>query len=235
MAVPGVFFLFIGGFVVIATLMIVLSIIAAKKRREAFSAFAASRGWTYAERDDRWGEQFDGHPFDQGHNRQSSSVLTGTHDGRPCVVFDFTYHTTETSTDAQGHTSSHEESHDFAITAIDCGVVFPRLTVTPEGFLRRFVGKLFNKDIELESEDFNRAFTVTCEDRKFASDVLHPRMMELLLTRREMGWGFNGRWILSYDGGSTDLAEIDPKLAALDSVLDNIPEFVWREVKGPSA
>ena len=55
----------------------------------------------------------------------------------------------------------------------------------------RLIGRLTNRDIELESEDFNRAFTVSCPDRKFASDVLHPRMMEFLLQHRALAFRFD--------------------------------------------
>ena len=61
------------------------------------------------------------------------------------------------------------------------GISLPPLSVDPENFLERFVGRLTGNDIDLESEEFNRAFTVGCPDRKFASDVLHPQMMEFLL------------------------------------------------------
>ena len=70
------------------------------------------------------------------------------------------------------------------------GVSLPSLRVDPENFLERVVGRVTNTDIELESEDFNRAFTVSCPDRKFASDVLHPQMMEFLLQHRDVGWRF---------------------------------------------
>jgi hypothetical protein len=227
----GVFLLF-GLFFVVVVCLIVFSAIQAKKRRDAFRLYAASRGWTYAERDDRWCEAFRGHPFGEGHDRRATNVLGGQWDGRPFVAFDYVFHTTEHSTNAQGQSTTREESHDFGIVAIDTGVRFPDLRVTPEGFFTRFVGKLFNKDIELESDEFNRAFTVTCEDRKFASDVLHPRMMEKLLTMRDLGWGFNGQWILSFEAAHHPLTEVERHLAALDTVLDGVPEFVWREVRG---
>ena len=66
----------------------------------------------------------------------------------------------------------------------------PPLRVDPEDFLDRFVGRITGNDIDLESEEFNRAFTVSCPDRKFASDVLHPQMMEFLLQHRQLGWRF---------------------------------------------
>lgn len=77
-----------------------------------------------------------------------------------------------------------------------------------------------SRDIELESEKFNRAFLVTCEHRKFASDVLHPRMMELLLGRPGLGWRFEGDSMTGVRRGQHD------------ALVDAIPEFVWRDVRG---
>jgi hypothetical protein len=36
------------------------------------------------------------------------------------------------------------------------GVPMPPLSVDPENFLDRFVGRITGQDIDLESEDFNR-------------------------------------------------------------------------------
>ena len=84
----------------------------------------------------------------------------------------------------------------------------------PENFIERVVGRLTNSDIELESEDFNRAFTVRCPDRKFASDVLHPRMMELLLQSPDAAFRFDRQWILDCEDGQVALEEIEPRAAA---------------------
>ncbi|MDP9823148.1 hypothetical protein J2S59_002957 [Nocardioides massiliensis] len=104
--------------------------------------------------------------------------------------------------------------------------------MTPENFFGRFVGRITNRDIELESEDFNRAFTVTCPDPKFAYDVLHPRTMELLLRSRDLAWRFEGDTLLAVSSGKHSPAEVTRVLGVLDAVLDGIPEFVWREVRG---
>ena len=222
----------IAAFVLLVIGLAIAGYLAAKKRREALAAMAAQRGWQYAERDDRWCQAFDGAPFGLGHNRKATNVLSGQYDGRPFVCFDYVYYTTETSTDGQGHTTTHEESHNFGVTGLDMGASFPPLEVTPEGMIGRFIGRLTNRDIELESEDFNRAFTVTCPDRKFASDVLHPRMMEYLLTHRDQAFRFDHAWILNIDNGHAKIEEIEPRLAMVDGIVDQIPEFVWKEVRG---
>lgn len=227
----GLIFLIIGGFVALVIVIGVLSHLAAKKRREAMAALATQRGWAYAERDDRWCDSFEGAPFGLGHNRQARNVLTGDYDGRPMACFDYVYYTTETSTDADGHTTTHEESHNYSVSGIDMGSVFPPLSVTPEGMFGRLIGRLTNHDIELESEDFNRAFTVHCPDRKFASDILHPRAMEYLLQAPEAQFRFDRRWALTTTPGHKGVETIEGRLRYLDGIVDQIPEFVWKQVR----
>ena len=214
----------------VVALVAVLGYLAAKKRREEFAAFAASKGWTYVQRDDRWCSRFDGHPFGTGEDRKAQNIVTGRYDDRAFEAFDYSYVTTSTSTDANGNTTTHRTTHSFSVIAIETGVALPRLEVAPEHWFGRMVGRLTNRDIALESEDFNRAFTVTCPDRKFASDVLHPQMMEFLLGHPELGWRFQDRALLAVHSGDHSLVELEARLDTIDGILDRVPEFVWREV-----
>jgi hypothetical protein len=226
--VPVIFVAFLALIVVVA----VVGYLRAKKRREGLAAYAAIHGWSYAEQDQTLLDRFEGAPFGTGEDRKAFNVLRGTAHDRPIVVFDYTYVTTSTTTDSDGHTRTERHTHPFSVMAVNTGGVMPALSVTPEGLVSRFFGRLTNSDIELESEDFNRAFTVKCPNRRFASDVLHPRMMELLLHWPELAWRFDADWLLAIRPGKHDIQEIDTKLAALDAILDNIPDFVWREVRG---
>ena len=232
MAAPVLFAGLFGVAILLMVLIGVLSYLSAKRRRESFTALAAQRGWTYVQRDDRWADRFDGAPFGTGRDRQANNVLIGAYDGRPFVAFDYRYSTTETSTDAQGHVQTHTEVHPFSVLALDAGVTFPELSVTPEGFFGRTVGRLTNTDIELESEAFNRAFTVTSPDRKFATDVLHPRMMEYLLQIPDRGWSLRDGWLLAVRPGQHTVEQLDSRLTDLDGILDRIPEFVWKDAGG---
>jgi hypothetical protein len=228
----SVFPLIFGGFVVLMVVVVVVGYVQAKRRREGMAAFAAGRGWSYSESDSSLLDRFVGEPFGVGEDREAINVLRGTAHDRPVVVFDYSYVTTSTSTDANGNTKTDRTTHPFSVVAMNTGAVMPALSVAPEGVVSRFFGRLTNSDIELESEDFNRAFRVTCPNRRFASDVLHPRMMELLMQWPELAWRFDADSLLAIRSGSHDVAEIDAKLAALDAILDNVPEFVWKEVRG---
>jgi hypothetical protein len=224
----------VGGMLVVVGLLIYLGWKAEQKRIAEVKAYAARRGWSYTERDDSWHESFTGSPFHSGHGRRSTKVLRGPYDGREAAVFDFVYHTTETSTDANGHSHSREESHHFNVVALSLGATTPGLSVSPEGAFGRLLGRMFNSDIELESEEFNRAFTVTADDRKFASDVLHPRMMELLLQHRDTAWRIDRGWLLTVERGTYELPDVDQRLDFADRLLDALPDFLRRQYGIPA-
>lgn len=214
--------------VVVAVLgVMAFGLLQARKRREELAAFAVQHGWTHTARDNSWTRRFSGPPFGRGHTRRATNVLQGQHDGRPMVAFDYSYQVTTGSGENRSTTTYHH-----SVIGLGVGRRLPALSVTPEGFFGRLVGRLTNRDIELESEDFNRAFTVTCPDRKFAFDVLHPRMMELLLRTPDIAWRFEGDTLLAVSSGKHTPAEVLRVLHVLDAVLDGIPEFVWREVRG---
>ena len=139
-----------------------------------------------------------------------------------------------TAAPSNGKRPTHHHAPLLGAGAVDGRRHAPADASTPESFLDRFVGRLTNSDIELESEDFNRAFTVTCPDRKFASDVLHPRMMEFLLQHRDLGWRFEQRLDAGdRRSGRRDIAA-DRCHARASSTRSSTrcPEFVWRELRG---
>ena len=167
-------------------------------------------------------------PVGTGEDRKAQNIVTGRYHDRAFEAFDYSYVTTSTSTDANGNTTTHRTTHPFSVIAIATGVALSRLEVAPEHWSGRMVGRLSNRDIELESADFNRAFTVTCPDRTFASDVLHPQMMEFLLGRTSAGGSRTGR---CWPALRRPLADGARGPAGDDrGILDRVPEFVWREV-----
>ena len=221
------FALAVVGFIALFVVIAVLAFVAAKKRREALEAFATAKGWTYTARDDSLARRFDGRPFGQGYGRHANNVLRGVHDGRAMVAFDYQY--TTSSGSGKDRTT---DTHHYSVVVLSIGAVMPALSVSPEGMFGRIVGRLTNTDIELESEDFNRAFTVRCPDRKFAFDVLHPQTMQLLLGWPDLGWRFEGDSMLVVTDGRHSVEEVEARLGVMDAILDGIPEFVWAQVRG---
>jgi hypothetical protein len=111
---------------------------------------------------------------------------------------------------------------------LPCGM--PGLHVGKENILTRIGSAVGFADIEFESEDFNRAFRVKCDDAKFASDVLHPRAMEMLLQHgRGAEWRFEDADMLSWRSGRIDIPDVLQRVDLMCRVLQSIPIFVWKD------
>jgi len=224
--VSGDFVFAVAAFLVIALVVAILGFVQARRRRSAMTEYAAARGWRYVEEEPLLVDRFTGSPFGEGSGRRAFNVVYGSHDGRDFVSFDYEYRIR-----SSGQNSS-TTTYQLSVLALSMGAFMPELTVDPEGLLDRFVGRLAGNDIDLESEDFNRAFAVSCPDRKFASDVLHPRMMEFLLQHPHLGWRFQGDAMLTISDGTRNIEHIDATLAVMDAITDLVPEFVWLRLRG---
>jgi len=196
-----------------------------QKRRDLLVQWAMANKWSFAARDDEWCVRWQGEPFNEGDHRRACNVLTGQWKGKPFASFDYSYETQ--SSDGKGGQST--TTHHYAVSSVQLPTYLPRLQVTPENLLTRLGNAVGMTDIELESEDFNRAFRVHANDPKFASDVLTPRTMELLLTRPRFSWRIDGVDILCWEQGEQEPAEVTARVATLLDVLAGIPSFVWHD------
>ena len=137
--------------------IVAVQVVAASKRRERLFAAAAMRGWTFTREAPELVHRWSGQPFGRGDNRRARDVLSGTWRGHDFVAFAYSYETS--STDSKGDRTT--TTHTFGVLAWSLPAWLPTLEVRPENILHRAAGAVgLGSDIELESEDFNRAFRV---------------------------------------------------------------------------
>lgn len=104
---------------------------------------------------------------------------------------------------------------------------WPEFVVEPERLTSQIPQALSPRDIQLESEEFNRRFEVRCVDQRFATAVLDGRMIAWLLSLDDE-WGFETHegMLLAYgplhDGRDPMVALEVPR-----AFLDHIPEVVY--------
>ena len=199
-----------------------------QKRRAQFTAFAAAQGWSFTPHDPNGlAHRWNNHPFGRGDSQKASNVFTGkTRDGRDLLAFDYKY--TETSTDSKGNRS--KTTYRFAVCVIRIPCPMPGLHVGKENLFTRIGSFVGMTDIEFESDDFNRAFRVKSDDAKFASDVLHPRTMELLLQYgRDVEWRFENYDMLSWRSGRVEIPDVLQRVDLMCRVVQAIPTFVWKD------
>ncbi|MBK9179082.1 MAG: hypothetical protein IPM45_05815 [Acidimicrobiales bacterium] len=111
---------------------------------------------------------------------------------------------------------------------VEAGWLWPELTLDPETAITRAANHLGARDIEFESDEFNRMFSVHCDDRRFANAFLDARMIELLLsTRGECHVAVKNRWILVWTDRELPGRLVPGMLGLLDSIRDRVPRLVY--------
>ena len=197
----------------------------AKQRREAFALWAAQEGLSYSVKDPHDLHKLDFHLFSLGDGRGCENVVSGTWQGLDVRVADYWYY--ERSTDSQGH-SSRSYSR-FSIVLAGVAAWLPPTRVEKENVLSRLADRLAMRDIEFESEEFNRRFEVRSDDREFAYKLLDARMMEWLLhTAGPHCYEVGGPWVLGYCK-QLPVPQVPTLLFAVKGFVGQIPRLVWAD------
>lgn len=192
------------------------------RRHERLAAWGRTHGWHY-ERVDRSLLRIQrGAPFSAGDSHAASEVLDREWHGRHAVSFTYSWVT------GSGKDQRTSYAH---VVALHLPASLPRLEVTPEGFGAAVIKLAGGKDLQLELEEFNRAYRVAATDERTAHAVLHPRLMERLLQADARGvpWRLEGRWLATWETGRTDVDRIGPALTLLTAVADAVPRHVWQD------
>ena len=218
-AFPLIFVAFVG--LVIGA--VVLSYLAKKRRREGFALVATQLGMEYWPQDPfgLLSEPFA--LFQKGDGRGLENVLAGPYQSIDTKAFDYWYY--EESTDGKGNTSKTYYRFNCVVVPIDAAC--SPLTIENENVLTRLADALSFRDVEFESEDFNRMFNVKSPDKKFANDLVDARMMQWLL-RNGKGTAFEimGDRLLSYRRKLSPM-EIVTLLGISKAFLDHVPRVVY--------
>lgn len=201
----------VGQFIVIsaAIIVVIVAIIypkrRRKKRREEMAALANQIGWSFDVEPDVSHEndhsQFE--MFTRGFMSAAHNTLTGTIglDGRMFAVRmgDFTYWVSSRS-----GRSNLVASNEFSYMLVDLPFTeLPNLAIRPEGIGDRLAEVVGYDDVNFESAEFSKKFWVKGTDKRFAYDVIHPRMMEFLLRGTPPGLELAGSELCVSDGRST--------------------------------
>jgi hypothetical protein len=172
--------------------------------------------------------------FRVGDGRTVSNVMWRADvNGHPIRVFDFEYFEEHRVERGVGSRSAYDPEQMvrnysyFTCAMAQHNGLWPPIRVIRERVLDKAMQKAGLPDIELESEEFNRLFVVQCEDRKFATDLLSPEMMEYLLgTQGEFGFETKGRWLL-VSGTRLSAPEMPAFLNLTEQFIKRIPPVVW--------
>lgn len=159
-----------------------------KQRTDALAELAKRLGWEFRRDKEHLHSDNLAHfaVFRRGHSRKRSNTMRGEVEiaGRryEATMGDFSYKETRQSTNSRGTTSRNTTTYKFSYMLVQLPFAdVPPLLIRREGFFDKVAGFFGGGGISFESEEFSRAFHVNSPDRKFAYDVITPRMMEFLM------------------------------------------------------
>lgn len=193
--------------VLVGASLLALSLYAGARRRRRFDARAASAGrlgWRSMPVDPALAELAN-RIFAPG----AAEHQVGA-DGFQAV--DFTYSASRTSTAAKCH-----------LVSVRLPAPLPPLAVLADNPIARGLGV---PDLEVESAAFNEAFWVDCADPRYASAVLHPRMIEWMLAHRSLQWRIEGDLLVTWGVGHWTVGSVTAAVVGLNGVRERIPSFV---------
>ncbi len=187
-------------------------------RRKRMAAWAASQGYTFSARDTALPHRFRRfEPFGHGHGRGAHHVVQGAVAGRRFAVFQYEYTT---------GSGKNREHHVHRICALSMPYAAPDLSIRREGLHHKLFDALGGEDIDFESDVFSRRFWVKCRNRRFAYDIIHPRMMEYLLPRAGYLWQWRGPELMLVDDGRIEPAAAQAMLQHATGFLQHLPRHL---------
>jgi hypothetical protein len=196
---------------------------ARKKRRSELAYMAAQYGLKYST-EDPFNTLFE--PFQllqKGDGRGVENMMWGKWQGLDVRVFDYWYY--EENTDSKGGRSRTYYRFDCVISPV--GAACSHLTIDHENLFTHLGDHLGFRDIDFESDEFNRKYRVKSNDPRFASDLVDARMIRWLLASAD-GYAFEvtGDRILT---SHKQLRAMDmvPLIGTTKAFLDHIPRVVY--------
>jgi len=208
-------------FAALVAALIVFGILRARKRREAMARLAAELGFEYYP-DDPWGLE-DRYAmfelFGRGHSRRASNILCGEVDGRAVVAFDYQYTT---------GSGKNQSTHHYQVAVLGLPIVAAGLRMRSEHLFDRVASWVGWDDIDFESDEFSRRYHVACEDRRFAYDIFHARLIEHLLACGSVpDLEMQGPLMVLFEGQG-DAANVRRLLAIGREIVASIPQYVLK-------
>ncbi len=199
--------------------LIVTLILAERKRRRLLAAWATKHGLSAYDPGPEMNWLSDFAAWGPGYGHRAFDGYQGTVNGIPVRMFQ---HQSRT------RSKDSENIHNFTVVCFDAPFAAPRLRITREHWGHKLVDAFGGEDIDFESDEFSRRFWVKCKNRRFAYDIIHPRMMEWLLTAPKTHWEWQGTRLVLHVGGSIRPKRAEPLLMAGQGFLARVPAHVQR-------
>lgn len=209
-------------YIAVIAIFILIFYTLAIQRRKKIEAYAKSQGWTFSPDKDKG--MLDRYPrfkcLRRGHSRYANNIMRGNRDGRDITAFDYHYVT--------GHGKSRRV-HNFSALIIQSPLPLKALYLRPENIFDRVTDFFGYDDIDFESAEFSREFFVKAQDKRWAYDILHQRMIEYLLEAPKFHFQLDSKDIMVWRNKRLSEKDFDDAFALIHGMLSRLPEYVKKK------
>lgn len=216
---PIVFFIILGAVVIAA---LIYGLHAAEKRRKELAAWAQSKGLSFDPQKHRgFDERFPNFKcLKRGHSRYAYNIMSGILGSGEFLGFDYHYTT---------GSGKNRQDHHFSAVILQSPIMLKPLFIRSENVFDKLTEFAGFDDIDFESAEFSRKFYVKSPDKRWAYDVIHPRMMEYLLTRPVFTIQFDLNRIIAHRNKKFSINDFTQAIEHVEGVIERFPEYLAKQ------
>ncbi len=207
-------------FIAVAVVGVIAALISAAKRREAMAAVAAKLGLNFSPGKDRYLDNKYRflNKLRQGSNRYAYNIMSGIYREHELILFDYHY-----------QTGSGKDTHHyyFSYFIMHLQASFPELVIGPENIFSKIAQAVGYDDIDFESHEFSKKFCVRSSDKKFAYDFCNARMIEYLLSNRDLSIEVENNVLGISFSRRLSPEQIEPNLNRLFEIRSLMPDYLF--------
>lgn len=210
--------------VCIALAAVLVPLVRSRRRTEDLASVAARNGLQHS-RVDPFGCARVAFPlFRKGDGQVAENVVWRERpDGLSSRAFDFSYYV-ETRDD---YGRVRRVFTRFSCVMVQVDGAWPEVAIQRSGLLDRALNLVGLGDIQLESDEFNRRFSLRSPDRRFAVTLVDARMIDFLLSiDARVAFAVKGRWVL-LTADPVEPPLVPALMRVAEAFLDNVPRVVY--------
>lgn len=155
-------------------------------------------------------------PFGRGHGQAVENMVWGDEASCRWYLCDYRY---------SSGSGDDERTYSYGVVIAELPVLLPQMRIREQGFFDGVGSLLGAKDIQFESDDFNRRFWIVSDDSKRAYEVIHPQMMEYLMSLPVRDLQIYGNWIVWHESGTLSIHEFERVMQDIQGFHQRIPPY----------
>jgi hypothetical protein len=165
-------------------------------------------------------------PFGQGHSHSVKNLISGAYRDFGVTIFDYQYKVT-----TNNGKSSSTTTYNVQVVSVALPMILPQFSMQPENFLLAIGEKFGYREIEFESEEFNKRWFVRGHEERSIYDLLHPQAMERMLIASHTRWEFGGNMITVLDTSLQEPPSIERTFHDIADFVALVPNYYRQDRK----